>query len=37
MVNVSDFMVAQPWLKGVEDAHIVSNPNTLILAKLSAG
>jgi peptide/nickel transport system substrate-binding protein len=37
MVNVTDFMVAQPWLKGVENAHIVSNPNTLMLAKLSAG
>jgi peptide/nickel transport system substrate-binding protein len=36
MVNVTDFMVAQPWLKGVESAHTVSNPNTLILAKLSA-
>jgi peptide/nickel transport system substrate-binding protein len=37
MVNVSDFMVAQPWLKGVENAHIVSNPNTLVLANLSVG
>ena len=37
MVNVNDFMVAQPWLKGVPDAHIVSNPNTLMLAKLSVG
>jgi peptide/nickel transport system substrate-binding protein len=37
MVNVTDFMVAQPWLKGVESAHIVSNPNTLMLANLSAG
>jgi peptide/nickel transport system substrate-binding protein len=37
MVNVTDFMVAQPWLKGVQDAHIVSNPNTLMLAKLSVG
>jgi peptide/nickel transport system substrate-binding protein len=37
MVNVTDFMVAQPWLKGVEAAHIVSNPNTLMLAKLSVG
>jgi peptide/nickel transport system substrate-binding protein len=37
MVNVTDFMVAQPWLKGIEAAHIVSNPNTLMLAKLSVG
>ncbi len=36
LVNVSDFMVAQPWLKGVSDAHIVAYPNTLLLAKLSA-
>jgi peptide/nickel transport system substrate-binding protein len=37
MVNVSDFMVAQPWLKGVENAHIVSHPNTLLLSALSLG
>ncbi len=37
MVNVTDFMVAQPWLKGVEQAHIVDAPNTLSLAKLSVG
>jgi peptide/nickel transport system substrate-binding protein len=37
LVNVSDFMVAQPWLKGVESAHIVSNPNTLTLSALSVG
>jgi peptide/nickel transport system substrate-binding protein len=35
LVNVSDFMVAQPWLKGVENAHIVAYPNTLLLANLS--
>lgn len=35
LVNVSDFMVAQPWLKGVANAHTVSDPNTLILADLS--
>ena len=36
LVNVTDFMVAQPWLKGVADAHVVSDPNTLLLANLSA-
>ena len=36
IANITDFMVAQPWLKGVENAHIVSNPNTLLLANLSA-
>jgi peptide/nickel transport system substrate-binding protein len=36
IANVTDFMVAQPWLKGVEQAHIVSNVNTLLFAKLSA-
>jgi peptide/nickel transport system substrate-binding protein len=35
MVNVTDFMVAQPWLKGMAEAHVVSTPNTLNLAKLS--
>jgi peptide/nickel transport system substrate-binding protein len=37
LVNVSDFMVTQPWLKGVENAHVVSAPNTLLLSALSAG
>ena len=37
LVDVSDFMVAQPWLKGVENAHIVSYPNTLSLSALSVG
>ena len=36
LVNITDFMVAQKWLKGVENAHVVSNPNTLLLANLSA-
>jgi peptide/nickel transport system substrate-binding protein len=35
MVNVTDFMVAQPWLKGMAAAHVVDVPNTLLLAKLS--
>ncbi|MCW2755095.1 MAG: transporter substrate-binding protein [Marmoricola sp.] len=35
MVNVTDFMVAQPWLKGVAEAHVVDAPNTLFLSKLS--
>jgi peptide/nickel transport system substrate-binding protein len=35
LVNVSDFMVTQPWLKGVANAHIVAYPNTLMLANLS--
>jgi peptide/nickel transport system substrate-binding protein len=37
VANVNDFMVAQPWLKGVEQAHVVTNPNTLRLAALSVG
>jgi peptide/nickel transport system substrate-binding protein len=28
--------VAQPWLKGVEQAHVVTNPNSLRLFELSA-
>jgi peptide/nickel transport system substrate-binding protein len=35
IANVNDFMVAQPWLKGVEQSHVVTNPNTLRLAALS--
>jgi peptide/nickel transport system substrate-binding protein len=37
LVNQDDFMVAQPWLKGVEQAHTVSTPFSLNLAALSAG
>lgn len=37
VADVNDFMVAQPWLKGVEQAHVVTNPNSLRLAALSVG
>jgi len=37
VADVNDFMVAQPWLKGVEAAHVVTNPNSLRLAALSVG
>jgi peptide/nickel transport system substrate-binding protein len=37
LVNQDDFMVAQPWLKGVEQAHVVTNPNSLSLYDLSVG
>ena len=37
IADVNDFMVAQPWLKGVEQAHVVTNPNSLRLAALSVG
>ena len=37
LVDEQDFMVAQPWLKGVEQAHIVAEPNTLRIAALSVG
>jgi peptide/nickel transport system substrate-binding protein len=37
LVNQNDFMVAQPWLKGVAAAHVVTNPNSLSLADLYAG
>jgi peptide/nickel transport system substrate-binding protein len=37
LVDLDDFMVAQPWLKGVPQAHSVSAPFTLDLAALSAG
>jgi peptide/nickel transport system substrate-binding protein len=35
VADVDDFMVAQPWLKGVEQAHVVTNPNSLRPATLS--
>jgi len=37
LIDINDFMVAQPWLKGVEEAHVVAEPNTLRLNKLSVG
>ena len=36
LVNQDDFMVAQPWLKGVTQAHVVTNPNSLSLYDLYA-
>ncbi|MBO0677369.1 ABC transporter substrate-binding protein [Mycolicibacterium sp. S2-37] len=37
IADVDDFVVAQPWLKGVEQAHVVTNPNSLRLFELSVG
>ncbi len=37
LVNQDDFMVAQPWLKGVAQAHVVTYPNSLNLFALSEG
>jgi peptide/nickel transport system substrate-binding protein len=37
LINEDDFMVAQPWLKGVAESHVVSTVNTLNLATLSVG
>jgi len=37
IADVDDFVVAQPWLKGVEQAHALSNPNSLRVAALSVG
>ncbi|MET0700366.1 MAG: ABC transporter substrate-binding protein [Mycobacterium sp.] len=34
LVDVDDFMVAQPWLKGVEQAHNVAVPTSLSLNEL---
>jgi len=36
LVDQDDFMVAQPWLKGVAQAHLVTAPNSLSVAALSA-
>lgn len=35
IADVDDFVVAQPWLKGVQEGHTVTNPNSLRLAALS--
>jgi peptide/nickel transport system substrate-binding protein len=37
VADSDDSMVAQPWLKGVEQAHAVSNPNSLRIAPLTVG
>lgn len=37
LVDQEDFMVAQPWLKGVVQSHVVTQPNTLTLSGLSVG
>ncbi|HYZ57565.1 MAG TPA: ABC transporter substrate-binding protein [Streptosporangiaceae bacterium] len=37
LVNQNDFMVAQPWLKGVAQAHVVTYPYSLDLADLYVG
>ncbi|MFG1934754.1 ABC transporter substrate-binding protein [Mycobacterium sp. NPDC048908] len=37
IADIDDFVVAQPWLKGVEQAHALSNPNSLRIAALSVG
>jgi peptide/nickel transport system substrate-binding protein len=37
MVNQDDFMVAQPWLKGVAEAHVLTSPFTLNVGRLSVG
>ena len=34
LVDVSDFVVAQPWLKGVEQAHDMASPTSLRLNEL---
>ena len=36
LVNQNDFMVAQPWLKGVAAAHVVTYPNSLNVYALYA-
>ncbi len=37
LADQDDFMVAQTWLKGVEESHVVGAPNMLMLAGLSVG
>ncbi len=37
LADINDFMVAQPWLKGIVQSHVVSEPGTLRIAGLSVG
>jgi peptide/nickel transport system substrate-binding protein len=37
LVDENDFMVAQPWLKGVAQSHVITVPMSLNLAGLSVG
>jgi peptide/nickel transport system substrate-binding protein len=37
LATETDFMVAQPWLRGVRKAHVVTEPNTLRISDLSVG
>jgi peptide/nickel transport system substrate-binding protein len=37
LVDKNDAMVAQPWLKGIPQSHVVANPTTLNLATLYPG
>jgi hypothetical protein len=37
MVNRSDVFVAQPWLKGLPQGHVVAYPYTVNLAALHPG
>ena len=37
LANLSDAMVAQPWLKGVQNAHVVAMPWALLLNELYPG
>jgi peptide/nickel transport system substrate-binding protein len=37
IVDKDDAMVAQPWLKGIPQAHVVTDPEMLHLAKLHPG
>ncbi|MFE3001154.1 ABC transporter substrate-binding protein [Nocardia sp. NPDC059246] len=37
IADVDDFVAAQPWLKGVTEAHMVTEPYSLRLAALSVG
>jgi peptide/nickel transport system substrate-binding protein len=37
LVYETDFQVAQPWLKGVKKAHVITEPNTIRVSDLSVG
>jgi len=37
MADINDFMVAQPWLKGIAQSHVLTEPGSLRIAGLSVG
>ncbi len=37
LIDVNDFVVAQPWLEGIKEAHVITEPTSLRINLLTAG